>query len=255
MANDTIREIKNYTIKELREICQKPVAHLKTEDNKIGLFSLRFSIYFTRLFLHTRITSNQITILSVLVFFGGISLFIFNNYFLNITGSLLIFLSIILDGCDGEVARFRGKASRLGGVYVEPISHDIQYGFAFLLISWGLVMNGLPSYFFILGGVAGLMKLSTRLLQIRLSDLLRHTMSDDKVIDMHKSLKKKSIFIKIAYRFNKNFFTNSGVFVVFSIFSLINRIDLAIWFFAIGYSLIWIAVFGKQAYQIRRYNL
>ncbi len=253
---DSERKIKDYSIKELKEICHESMAHLRTDDNKLGLFiTHKFSIYFIRLFLHTKITPNQITVLSVITFYIGIFLLTFNEHLLSIIGSLIILFSIILDACDGGVARFRGKTSTLGGFYAEPVSHDIQYGFAFLLISWGLVMHGFPSYYYILGGIAGLTKLSTRLLQSRFSDLLRPKMSDEEVADIHKSLKSKSIFVKITYRVNKNFFNNSGIFMVLFILSLINRIDLSLWFFGIGYSLIWIAMFVKQAYQIHKYNL
>lgn len=242
-------------MEELKKICQDSVADSKKDDNKIGLFSLKFAIYFTRLFLHTKITPNQITVLSVITFYIGIFLLMFNEHLLSIIGSLVIFFSIVLDGCDGGVARFRGKTSTLGGFYAEPISHDIQFGFAFLLIASGLVIHGFPSYYYILGAMAGLTKLLTRLLQERFCGLLRVKFSDEAVSDMNKSLKGKSVFIKIAYRINVDFFSNSGIFVVIFVFSLINRIDLSLWFFGVGYSLIWIAMFIKQAYQIHKYNL
>lgn len=249
------KKIGDYTIKELEKICHGPVADLKKDDNKVGLFAWNFSLYFTWLFLHTRITPNQITFLSTVGFYIGIVLLMLNDYLLGVIGSLVIFFSIILDGCDGEVARFRKKTSNLGAFYVEPVSHDIQYGFAFLMISIGLVMHGFPSYYYILGSIAGLTKISTRLLQLRFSGLLRLKMSDEEIADTHKSLKSKSIFIKIAYRINKNFFNYAGFFIVIFIGSLIGRINLSLWFSSIGYFLMWIAIFGKQIYQIYHHKL
>lgn len=252
------KKISEYTTKELREICQS--CHLtpewKKEDNKIGIFSLVFSIYFTRLFLYTKITPNQITFLSVLVFFSGISLLLFSNYILNLIGSLVIFFSIILDGCDGEVARFRkfiGNPIKgnVGGLYAEPVSHDIQYGLAFLIIAHALVIHGFPSYYYVLGGLASITKLLFRLLQARFCAILAgRSVSREESANMQMSLKEKSIFIKIIYRINKNFFNNSGVFIIIFIGSLINRIDLSLWFFGVGYPLLWITLFGKQIYQI-----
>jgi len=250
------RNIKNYSTKELRKICHEPMALLRKDDNKIGLFiTHKFSIYFIRLFLHTKFTPNQITVLSVVVFFVGILFLALADYWMGVIGSLIIFLSLILDACDGGVARFRKQTSRMGGVYTEPISHDVQYGFAFLLISIGLVMHGSPPYYYILGALAGLMKLSTRLLQTRFCDLLRPKEVDDKAEGMQKELKEKSVFVKVAYRINKTLFNNSGVFVVISVCALVNRVDLCLWFFAIGSSLIWLAMFGKQMYQIRKHHL
>ncbi|MCK4554389.1 CDP-alcohol phosphatidyltransferase family protein [Candidatus Parcubacteria bacterium] len=259
----TNKKISDYTTKELREICQACHTTLewKKEDNKIGIFSLNFSIYFTRLFLYTKITPNQITTLSVLVFFAGISLLLFNDYIINIIGSLVIFFSIVLDGCDGEVARFRkfiGNPIKgnVGGLYTEPVSHDVQYGFAFLIIAHALVINGFPPYYYVLGGLASIAKLLFRLLQARFCAILDcRNVTREESTDMHNSLKKKSIFIRIVYRINKNFFNNSGVFIIIFIGALINRIDLSLWFFGVGYTLLWIAMFGKQVYQINKGNI
>lgn len=250
-----MKKISDYSTRELREICFDSVSALKKDGNKFGLFSMRFSIYLLRLFLYAGMTPNQITILSVATFYIGISLLMFNEYLLSIVGSLVIWFSILLDSCDGGVARFRGETSRLGAVYVEPVSHDVQYGFAFLLISYGLVMHDFPSYYYVLGGVAGLMKISIRLLQSRFCDLIRPQLSPERVLNMNKSLKEKSIMIKIAYRINKTFFDNTGIFIVIFAFSLIDRIDLSLWFFAIGYSIIWATIFAKQIYQIHQHNL
>jgi hypothetical protein len=254
------KKISEYTIKELREICQ--ACHLtlekKKEDNKVGIFSLNFSIYFTRLFLYMGATPNQITFLGVAVFFVGIFLLTLNNYILGIVGSLIIFFSIVLDGCDGEVARFRkfiGKPIKgnIGGLYVEPVSHDIQYGFAFLILAHGLAAHGFPDYYYILGSLAGITKLLFRLLQSRFCLILGvSNVSREESIDMHKSLKKKSIFIKLIYRFNKTFFNNSGVFIIIFIGAIFNRLDLSLWFFGLGYSFLWLALFGKQLYQISK---
>lgn len=254
------KKSSEYTTKELRQICQ--ACHLtperKKEDNKVGIFSLNFSIYFTRLFLYAGATPNQITFLGVVVFFIGIFLLTFNNYILGIAGSLVIFFSIVLDGCDGEVARFRKFSGHpikgnVGGLYVEPVSHDVQYGLAFLIIAAGLVSHGLPSYYYVLGALAGIAKLLFRLLQSRFCVILGvSNVSREESIDMHKSLKKKSVFIKMMYRFNKTFFNNSGVFIIIFIGAILNRLDLSLWFFGLGYFFLWLAQFGKQLYQINK---
>ena len=249
----TNKKISDYTIKELKEICQLSIADRKKDDSKVGLFVRNFSIYLTCLFLYTKITPNQITALSVIVFFIGVSLFLFNDYIFNIIGSLVIFFSMALDGCDGEVARFRKSAGTVGGLYAEPVSHDVQYAFAFLIISHGLVIHNFPTYYYILGSLAGITKLLFRLLQERFCAILAcRNVSREESEVMHNSLKEKSIAIKAVYRVNKNFFSSTGVFLVIFICSLINRIDVCLWFFGIGYTLLWIALFGKQIYQINQ---
>ena len=48
--------------------------------------------------------------------------------------ALVIVFAGIFDIVDGEVARFRNAQSKLGGAYVEPVSHDIMYSFFFMLL-------------------------------------------------------------------------------------------------------------------------
>ena len=245
------KKISEYTTKELREICQYSAA-ARARESKVGLFSRIFSIYLTRLFLYTNLTPPQINAISVTTFFIGTTLFIFNDYWLNIIGALIIFLSIILDGCDGEVARFKKIADNIGAQYIEPTGHDIQYGFGFLIIAWGLYLNGFPPYYLMLGALASVTKLLYRLLEKNYWMSIQKDITHEEVVAIKKSYDKKSVIMRLFYWANKNFFSSTGVFLVLFIAALVYRVDLFLWFFAIGYTLLWAALFLKQLYQISK---
>ena len=132
------------SIKELRQLCQNSAESpsWRTQSWE-GKFNRIFSIYLTWIFIHLPITPNQITFLGVLFYLGGAGLFIYQDFKMRMIGLAMMFVSFILDACDGEVARYRKltKGGGAGGAYVEPLSHDIMYGFFFLPIGSGQTIN------------------------------------------------------------------------------------------------------------------
>ncbi len=110
------------TVKELRYITQRE----KVENREWPWFyrSLQRgpSIYLTILFLKTKISPNQITMLSILAGLAG-CVFIYIGGFIHIIiGLALLYLNILFDKADGEVARFRRRFS-LRGIYLDEINH------------------------------------------------------------------------------------------------------------------------------------
>src|SRR5262249_50042065 len=64
--------------------------------------------------LRTSLTPNQITILSCVVGVGGALCFFPGGYWGPLVGALLLQFSVVLDCCDGEVARVKFMESPLG---------------------------------------------------------------------------------------------------------------------------------------------
>jgi CDP-L-myo-inositol myo-inositolphosphotransferase len=62
----------------------------------------------------TRITPNQITVVSFFVALGGAGLLALGHYALGVLGALLVQGSSIADGCDGEIARLKHLATARG---------------------------------------------------------------------------------------------------------------------------------------------
>lgn len=121
------------SISELRKICQKTK---EEEVSKYAWLVRRISIYFTWFLLHTRITANQVTILSLFIIIIGVVLFALDIPVISVLAMLTIEFALVLDCIDGEIARYR-KASSWKGEFLDILSHII----AKVAIVTGLTFN------------------------------------------------------------------------------------------------------------------
>ncbi len=109
----------------------------KTSDGPVSRYLNRpLSIRLTRLLLNTKITPNHISILSFILGVLGAGFFCMGGYINLIIGGALAQLASIVDGCDGEIARLKFKASEFGGWFDAVLD---RYGDAFLL--FGLIYH------------------------------------------------------------------------------------------------------------------
>src|SRR3989338_2391104 len=120
------------TIAELREKLQSE----KLEMRK-GILGYRFlkrgvSIYLTRILITTHVRPNQITVMTLVSGVAGALAIFFGWLWL---GFLLLYLNIVLDAVDGEVARYK-KIFSLRGVYLDLVNHLAIPGLFFLAISF-----------------------------------------------------------------------------------------------------------------------
>lgn len=65
--------------------------------------------------LRLGLTAHAVTVASLLVGLAAALLLALGSWGASVGGGLLLILSCVLDNCDGEIARFRGTASRSGG--------------------------------------------------------------------------------------------------------------------------------------------
>jgi phosphatidylglycerophosphate synthase len=87
-----------------------------------------YTPYWVRFFARHGISPNMVTWSSVVVAAGATAAFITTSRALWVLGAVLLYLSFILDCCDGGVARVTGKSSRYGG-WFDMISDRIkEYG-------------------------------------------------------------------------------------------------------------------------------
>jgi|GEM_PF-2609522 len=98
------------------------------------------SIYLTYLLIRTGATANNVT---VAMFFAGMgsAVAFFAGYFW--LGFFLGYLNLILDMCDGEVARYRGTRTLNGG-YLDLVNHIITQPLFFLALTYAVA--GLPQH-------------------------------------------------------------------------------------------------------------
>lgn len=86
----------------------------KPTDGFFSRLDRRFSIALSRRLIGTRITPNQITWVSIAVGLLGAWAIASIDYGTCLVGGALLWLSAILDGCDGEVARLKLSSSPAG---------------------------------------------------------------------------------------------------------------------------------------------
>ena len=100
--------------------------------------------------VHTAVTPNQITVLTLVLALGGAGLLAVGEMWAANWGAGLFVLARFMDHFDGELARRTGKTSKLG-YYLDYISGTLSYGALFACIGIGLRDGGLGHWAFVLG--------------------------------------------------------------------------------------------------------
>lgn len=116
----------------------------------------KLSGIFTRLFVRVGLSPNAVTLLSMLIGLTAAGAFATGTYEIGILGALLFQLSVIIDCCDGEVARLTFTESRLGRE-LDILADNVVHMAIFAGIAWGAYQYGAWSqtnFPLILGSVA-----------------------------------------------------------------------------------------------------
>lgn len=89
------------------------------------------SLAISRLLATTTVTPNQMTLCSLAVGLASAPFFLSARASVQTIGALLFLTHSIIDGCDGELARIKFQASRLGGIidfWSDNIVHCVVFG-------------------------------------------------------------------------------------------------------------------------------
>lgn len=240
------------TIRELRERCQGTGSKAPSLASQTlwGRLNRVFSIYLTWIFIRLPFTPNQITVFGTIVFLIGCGLFAVGTPLYNYIGWGLIVLSFLLDAVDGELARYRNVMKRydLGGAYVEPVSHDVQYGLMFLPIGFGASMVTGTIYPMVFAFLATSFKLMFRLLECRLGIVMRHINEvDGKFYGNSTGEKTPTTWSYFLYR---NIFVITGMIPLLLIASLINHVDWFVYFYGASLGALWAYLFLRHVRRI-----
>lgn len=100
----------------------------------------KFSWLLSRLFIKLGFSPNAITLLSTVIGLIGAACFAVGSYQMGIIGALLFQLAVIIDCCDGEVARLTFAESRLGQA-LDLVSDNIVHMAVFAGIAWGTYLE------------------------------------------------------------------------------------------------------------------
>jgi len=104
--DSALKNAKSLLIERLRKNTDGPISRILNRP---------ISIKISELLLKTKITPNQISLMSFITSFIGALFFYVGEYIFLIIGGILVQLSSIIDGCDGEVARLKLIQTRYGG--------------------------------------------------------------------------------------------------------------------------------------------
>jgi phosphatidylglycerophosphate synthase len=135
-------------VRELEAICGgEGRGEGEPQDFRIAYARLvrKVSIRFTWLFLHTRMSANQVTVLGILIGLAGAFLLAWSEFWPLVGALILLQLSFVVDYSDGEVARYRAaqesRPTNAGGAYLDWIGHYYVPAVAIAALAWGAFME------------------------------------------------------------------------------------------------------------------
>lgn len=121
----------------LSEVKIKSARKNAEKNNRLHFFASKFSIYFSWIFINLRMSPNQVTGVFFIVGLIGSMAFLSYDFSYVLIGYILWRLHIIIDLCDGDVARFTKKFS-INGSYWDYMVHSVLYPIYFITISISL---------------------------------------------------------------------------------------------------------------------
>jgi len=100
----------------------------------------QISLAVTKRLMHTNITPNHMTWVSMVLGLAGAAFFLLPSREAHVLGAALFLLHSILDGCDGELARLKFMESRYGGV-LDFWSDNVVHVAVFACMGLGLGLH------------------------------------------------------------------------------------------------------------------
>lgn len=183
-----------------KDIEAKAMPPEKREQCKDDLFSFyigrKITYWMTIPFLYTKLSPNNVTFISIIMLLVGFVI----NCFANTKGLMLIawlcyFLWSLLDGVDGNMARYRRQFSKMGDIY-DTMGGYAAYALIFFGMGIGAWLNpgyvkSIPSgYYIILGGLSSISSIFPRLIYQKIKATFRDDEGADQV-RRNKSLIRK----------------------------------------------------------------
>jgi len=100
-----------------RELIRQLAALTADSDGPIARFDRAISTRLSRHLVRTPLRPNHITSIGTVIGFLGAWCLAQGSYGFGVLGTLLFWAAVIIDGCDGEVARLKFQESRFGYLY------------------------------------------------------------------------------------------------------------------------------------------
>lgn len=243
------------SVKELRQICRRQDVTKPGITVRVIRF---FSIYFTWLFLHFKfLTPNFVTVGSTIIFIAGGFCYILGEYWLNIVGLLLIWMGVILDYTDGEMARYcrapikdsnpeKYQKLQTIGTALEGLTHDVKYAALFVPLAIGASFSfPYPVFLFFLGFSASMAEVLGRLTKLRYI----HNILPIQTEKVYLAMGEKKFYAKQnkwRKMIDKTFNGTTGIATWLIFATLIDKVYLIVIFYGVLYPMIYSVLLYKQ---------
>ncbi|MCK5305929.1 MAG: CDP-alcohol phosphatidyltransferase family protein [Candidatus Omnitrophica bacterium] len=181
----------------------------------------------------TSVTPNQLTFISLALGILGALCFASHAYGLLILAAIFIQLHYILDFADGHLARLRGTASGFGA-FLDGMTNKVVESFCYVGISYGLFMKYDRIFFLIIG-----LLVIVGHFMIDYISFLREACFGRNFSYSYHVADKKRLFraVKKVYWFLEQ---GDVRFYIISIFAVLNKLEIAVIYFAIDFNARWI---------------
>lgn len=195
--------------------------------------NLNLGVKLAGLLVNTPFQPNQLTFISLVTGIIACFCFAFGDYYFLILGALLIQLHCTLDFADGHLARLKNISSRFGA-FLDGIVNKIVEGFCYVGISYGLFLKYNDKFFFI----AGLLVVLGHFM-IEYVNFLKKQYLESDFNSVYQIVDKKLPFriLKKIYWFLEQW--DVRLYII-SLFAVLNKLEIAIIYFAIDFNARWI---------------
>ena len=136
------------SIDHLKGICQD--TRPEAQPDKLIVFMRKLSIRVTWVLLHTPLSSNQVTVISIMAGLVGGIFFCLGFDITFLIGAILFYMFEVLDCSDGEIARYRNSQSMTGN-FLDLLAHYFIPLFFYAGLSFGIYSRSEASIVFLFG--------------------------------------------------------------------------------------------------------
>jgi len=195
-------------------------------------FNRKVSSALTRLFLRVGLSPNAITVLSMVIGLLAAASIAVGSYTAGVFGALLFQLSVIVDCCDGEVARLTFRESRFGEE-LDLTADNVVHGTVFAGVAWAVFLKQ--------GGWAG----SWLPLALGGAAVLGNVLSWW-LVKRAKAMQERKGWSNPAQAARVNFILKNMASRDFSLlllmFALFDKLGWFLWLVAIGSNIFWVVM-------------
>ncbi len=160
-------------------------------------FHRKISVLITFFLLKTKISANTVTKINFIISLIGCGFFLNPSYAFWFVGAIIYQLTHILDGVDGEIARFRKTVSKKGAL-LDDLRHNVTNAFLFLSLGRGLSLIYNQEILFVIGSIGAIIVL--------LNDIL------NKILPSKNIFKNRLLRMKFQKKSNKTLEFIRGLF-------------------------------------------